>query len=99
MIILCICWTIAAVLAIVLIHRAKPLPEPEPLPDRDSVERRDEMRLRAAWHREQLEGLAEEFVGWHGFVYRDDSIESDELEAVILDGADYVRVIKLIADR
>ena len=57
-----------------------------------------ELLGRAAWHREQLEAEAAEFVDWHGYEVGDGSREADELEAVIWDGVDYseaiIRVMK-----
>ena len=58
-------WSIVVASICGTIILIKPKPKPEPPPDRDSVERRDEMMLRAAWHREQLDALAQEFVKWH----------------------------------
>ena len=57
----------------------------------------EELRLRAAWHREQLEAESAEFVSLHGYAHNTD--EADELRSVIYDGEDYDRTLRRIMRR
>jgi len=66
----------------------------EEMPNRDTIERVNEIIAGAARDREQLEARAAEIVKLHG--YRRGTCEADTLESVVWDGLPYQEALQFV---